>query len=325
MTGGRGHPDVAVVIPTRSREARLRFALEALAEQTVDSDRFEVIVVRAAETPPPLAAAPPGISARFLTHRGEPGAAAQRNLGWRASDAPLIAFIDDDSRPSPGWLAALLSAFCGDDVFIQGRIEPDPAERHLLFGLARSHEILGPSRRYEAGNIAYPRALLNRLGGFDERFARGAWGEDTDLGLRARALGAELVYVDGALVWHAVLPRRLPQALRETARYEALMALLARHPEHRRALFPAGVVKESHVTLPIALAGLTQIARRRGLAAAAAAPYVSRKLQRHLAVNPASPRKLARFALHLPGVIALDLAEVAVTVRAAIRHRVPVI
>ena len=39
--------DVTVVIPTYDRETRLAFALEALAEQTLDRERFEVIVVRA--------------------------------------------------------------------------------------------------------------------------------------------------------------------------------------------------------------------------------------------------------------------------------------
>ena len=38
-------PDVSVVIPTHDRETRLAFALEALAEQTLARERFEVIVV----------------------------------------------------------------------------------------------------------------------------------------------------------------------------------------------------------------------------------------------------------------------------------------
>ena len=326
MAGRSASPEVTVVIPSRDRETRLAFALEALAGQTLASERFEVVVVRAADSRPPLAEPPDGLTVRFLTHRGVPGPAAQRNLGWRATEAPLIAFIDDDSRPAPHWLAELVAAFEeGADIILQGRIEPDPSERHLLFGLARSHEIVAPSPRYETGNIAYPRALLERIGGFDESFAGSAWGEDTDLGLRARDAGAERVYLDRALVWHAVLPRRLPEALRDTGRYESLVALLARHPEHRRAVFPAGLIKESHASLLLTLAGLTQVWRHPAVAAAASAPYLARNLRRHLGVNPATPRKLARFALHLPAVVVLDLAELAVTLRAAVRHRVPVI
>lgn len=325
MAPALGTPDVAVVIPTRNRETRLAFALEALAEQSVDRQRFEVIVVRAADASPPLADPPPELPVRFLTHPGTPGAAAQRNHGWRVADAPLIAFIDDDSRPAPGWLDAVLRAANGPEAVIQGRVEPDPEERHLLFGLARSLEVVGPSPRFEACNSAYPRALLERLGGFDESFGGSAWGEDTDLGLRAQAHGAQRLYADRALVWHAVLPRTLRVALRDAARYQSLVALLARHPEYRRAVYPAGVIKETHATLLLALAGLTQARRRPKLAAAGAAPYLARQLERHLGSNPPTPRKLARLLLHLPSVVLVDGAELAHTIRAATRHRVPVV
>jgi len=52
-TGGRidsllvgSEPEIAVVIPTRGRETRLAFCLEALAGQSLEASRFEVIVVR---------------------------------------------------------------------------------------------------------------------------------------------------------------------------------------------------------------------------------------------------------------------------------------
>jgi glycosyltransferase involved in cell wall biosynthesis len=315
-------PEVAVVIATRARETRLAFALESLAEQSLDPRRFEVIVVRARDASEPLAAAPAKLRVRFLAHEGAPGAAVQRNLGWRATAAPLVAFIDDDSRPAQRWLERLLAA-AGDETVVQGRVEPDPRERHLLYGLARSAEIVAPSPRFEAGNIAYPRTLLERLGGFDEGFPGSAWGEDTDLGLRARAAGASRVYVDDAVVWHAVIPRTLPVAIREAGRYEWLVRLLARYPALRRELFPLGVVKESHLTLLLAL--VAAVGLRRPVAGIAALPYVLRALAYGLDGNRPSPRRLARFGMHLPVVVACDLAELGVTLRAAIRHRVPVI
>ena len=53
-------PEIAVVIPTRRRETRLAFALEALAEQRLDPSRFEVVVVRDGDAAEPFAAAPGG-------------------------------------------------------------------------------------------------------------------------------------------------------------------------------------------------------------------------------------------------------------------------
>ena len=318
-------PELTVVIATRDRETRLAFALEALAAQEAAGGRLEVIVVRAAGSEPPLAAAPDSLGVRFVDHEGTPGAAAQRNRGWREARAPFVAFIDDDSRPAPGWLAAMLAAArepgSGDRV-LQGRIEPDPGERHLLFGLARSHEITGPSARSESGNIVYPRGLLERLGGFDETVSGYAWGEDTDLGIRAREAGAEAVYVDEAVVWHAVVPRSLADTVRDSRRYASLVRLLARYPDLRRELFPHGVVKPSHPLLLLAIAGM--VARRRP-ALAPAFPYLAWQLRENLRAVPPTPRSLARFAVHLPSVVASDLSELAVTLAAAARHRVPVI
>ena len=318
-------PELAVVIATRDRETRLAFALEALAAQEADPGRVEVIVVRAPGSEPPLATAPGSLRARFVDHDGAPGAAAQRNRGWREAKAPLVAFIDDDSRPAPGWLAAMLEAArepTGADRVLQGRIEPDPGERHLLYGLARSHEITGPSPRFESGNIVYPRALLERLGGFDESVSGYAWGEDTDLGIRAREAGAEAVYVDEAVVWHAVVPRTLADTVRDNRRYASLVRLLARHPDLRRELFPHGVVKPSHPLLLLAIASM--LARRRP-ALTPALPYLAWQLRENLRATPPTPRSLARFAVHLPSVVASDLSELAVTLAAAARYRVPLI
>jgi glycosyltransferase involved in cell wall biosynthesis len=313
-------PEIAAVIATHERETRLAFALEALAEQTLGPDRFEVVVVRSAVTRGPFAKAPDGLDARFIRHVGAPGAAAQRNAGWRAARAPLVAFLDDDSRPVAGWLEALLAAAGSDRTVVQGRIEPDPEERHLLFGLARSHEITAPSDRFETGNIAYPRALLEELGGFDESFPGGSWGEDTDLGRRALAAGASPAYSDEAVVYHAVVPRTLRQAIAEASRYGWLATVAARYPEFRRSEYPHRLVKPAHATLALALAGVAA-ATRRPAALALAAPYLAGHLRTHFETNPRTPRSLARFSLHLPQRALVECAELVAVLRAAVRER----
>ncbi|MDX6581337.1 MAG: hypothetical protein QOI10_521 [Solirubrobacterales bacterium] len=312
--------EVAVVIPTRARETRLRFALEALADQTLDRDRFEVVVVRAPDSRPPFASAPDGLDARFL-RSDVAGPAAQRNLGWRSARAPLIAFTDDDCRPQPEWLERLLGA--ADGGIVQGRTLPDPDERHLLYGLARSVEIDGPSPWFETCNIAYPRAVLEATGGFDEAFPS-AWGEDTDLGLRAEEGGARAVYAPEATVRHAVIDRSLVSAIREARRREALALVLARHPRQRRRL-PRGLfANRTHARLALALAGAAALPRTR-LGWLAIAPYPAAALAAHLRAAPRTPRSLAAFCAHLPAGVAVDLAELAATVRGAVRHRSPVI
>jgi GT2 family glycosyltransferase len=246
--------------------------------------------------------------------------AAMRNLGWRAARAPLVAFTDDDCRPGPAWLEAMLAAADGGRVIVQGRTEPDPDECHLLHGLARSQEILGASPWHETCNMLYPRAVLAHLDGFDERFA--SFGEDAELGLRAREAGVLLRYEDRALVYHAVNSRSLIASVREAARRDTIPALVARHPSQRRALWGWVFWQRSHALLLLAALG-SVLARRRPVAALAAIPYI-----RHY-TNPRSlrsgPRRAVRQLVFLGARTIVDSTEVAATAAAAIREREPVV
>ena len=320
------HPDVAVVIPTARRETRLAFALEALACQTIPGERFEVIVVRAADSGAQTEA-PAGLAVKFLEAPAGSGPAEKRNLGWREAKAPLIAFTDDDCRPYPDWLERLLAAATDRDRprLLQGRTEPDPEERPLLHGLAVTQNIPEASGWYETCNIAYSRDLLDRLGGFDEAFDGGAddlviGGEDTDLGLRALAAGAEFEFVHDAVVRHAVHPRHLGRALRDTRRWRSVPAVLARHPEQRQRLHHGFFGRRAHVAL-LAVGLVVPLRRHPALALVATLPY----LRHHVRSYPASPRGLVRAALDLPARALVDATEVAVTAREAVRHRVPVL
>ena len=311
----RDAPAIAVVIPTRGRESRLAFALESLAGQ-LDPGRLEVIVVRDGDAPPPFAEPPDGLEVRFLTRPGVAGPTAKRNLGWRAASAPVIAFTDDDCRASPGWLAALLEAGA-DEAIVQGRTDPDPDEAHLLHPLARTVTVAGPTGWFETCNIAYPRALLERLGGFDERFGFG--GEDTDLAWRAIEAGERPRFADAALVWHAVLTRSPAQALAEATRWNDLPAVVRRHPGLRDSLYLRHFWSGEHFGVALAALGWAVFGRRApALAALATVPYLGSRLN----WRQPHPRRLARGVATLPLLAAADAAEVAARLPAAVRNRV---
>jgi GT2 family glycosyltransferase len=307
-----------VVIPTARRETRLAFALEALARQTLPRERFEVVVVRA-EDDGPKAGAPDGLPVRFLSVPPDSGAAASRNVGWRAATGPLVAFTDDDCRPTADWLERLLEAAGTDEgQVLQGRTEPDPAELERLHGLATTQRIEAASPWYQTCNIAYPRALLEQLGGFDERFDGG---EDADLGLRAVEAGARRSFVDGARVWHAVHSRHVWDAIRGEARWRTIPLVLAEHPSQRRELTLRLFWRPAHARVFFAALGLLRLRRNPALALAAATPY----LRHHLKSYRLSPRTLVRAALDLPPRALVDLTGVVATARSAIRHRTPVL
>lgn len=310
-------PAICVVVATRNREERLAFLLDALARQTIGTDAFEVVVVRASDSDSRWTTPPGELQVRFLSC--DPGPAAQRNAGWRAGSGPLVVFTDDDCRPRPEWLERYLDAYEDESTILQGRTSPDPDEIHLLHGRARSIDIDRADEWFPTCNIAYPRQLLERVGGFDEAFPT-AWGEDTDLGLRSLAAGARLRYLPEAHTHHAVNARTLRSALREARRRDSLPMVFARHPQQRRVLFMGTFVRRSHARFVLALAGLLVLRHSKLLGALAMLPYLrNRRKLRDV------PGDLPKIAFHLPARALVDAVEVAAVARAALRHRVPVL
>ncbi|MBI5104898.1 MAG: glycosyltransferase [Solirubrobacterales bacterium] len=300
-------PRVAVVVPSHGRPLRLRWLLDALAAQTVDA---RVVVVTDDADPPEVPAAVQ------LLRVGPCGPARKRNAGWRAVEADLVAFTDDDCRPAPTWLEELLRAHGGArgaaPLIVQGRVVVDPDELGVKHASpwARSQEVEPPSPFGQTANILYPRALLQRLGGFDEALPTAA-GEDTDLLLRALEAGARQVAAPGAVVFHAVEPGSLRARMRAAWRWQHLAAVVRRHPQLREHLVLRVFWQREHPLALLALAGL--LLRRPWLAL----PYALAGLGRY---GP-GPRARARAASELPGRLALDLVETAACARGGRRYR----
>jgi GT2 family glycosyltransferase len=310
-------PEVAVVVPAHGRPLRLRWLLNALEEQTLGRERFEIVVATTQAEPAALAASHP-VGVRVVRPRRS-SAAAQRNAGWRAAVAPLVAFTDDDCRPPAEWLERLLSAACAHPgAVVQGATRPDPDEDALAARAPRAQtmRVAPPTGWGETCNILYPRAVLEALGGFDERFPEPA-GEDTDLVQRAAEHGTAVLGAPDAVTFHAVEVTSLLRALRGLRRWRYVPAVVKRHPALRRRM-PLGIFwKPRHAWLALALAGLP-LARRHPLAALAlalpwarsAAPSYGR-----------SPRGLLRSAAELPARALLDGAEMAIVARGAAAER----
>ncbi|MGI8507615.1 MAG: glycosyltransferase family 2 protein, partial [Solirubrobacteraceae bacterium] len=239
------------------------------------------------------------------------GPAGGRNAGWRLARAPLVAFTDDDCAPAPGWLAcALAVAADHPGAVIQGPTKPDPAG--LAFDGLLSHTVtierLGP--QYETCNIFYPRALLERLDGFDERFGLRPAGEDTDLAWRAIESGCETVFAPDAVVFHAVQRLGVRGALSVAARWSAGMRVFADHPQARSMLYRRVFWNVWHYLL------------WRSLLALAAPAWLRRLLlARHAVELGRRAREQGATASAIPFLVLHDAVECWVVARGAIRHR----
>jgi mycofactocin glycosyltransferase len=133
----RAAPPVSVVIPVRDRSiARLLRAL--------DSD--DVIVVDDASTSDVPRSEAAGV--RYIRRAVQGGAAAARNDGLAAARHELVACIDSDCVPLPGWLDPLLAHFADPE---QSAVAPRivPGGRGAPGGRDAPRALAGALRRYE--------------------------------------------------------------------------------------------------------------------------------------------------------------------------------
>jgi histidinol-phosphate phosphatase family protein len=180
--------NVDLVIPTVGRPSLGRL-LDALAVG-VGPRPGRVLLVddRRDRSGPLLPDGGPGW-AEVVAGRGA-GPAAARNLGWRRATAEWVAFLDDDVVPGPAWLAELASDLEGLPPRVagcQGRVRVPVPEGRRPTDWERNVRGL-ESARWATADMAYRRAVLAEVGGFDERFPR-AYREDADLGLRVVRAG----------------------------------------------------------------------------------------------------------------------------------------
>jgi GT2 family glycosyltransferase len=317
-------PRITVVIPTHNRPARLAQLLGSLRHQTIPREDFEVIVVHDRSAGGEGAVevvererALGHLDVTHLSRDGSAGPADKRNEGWRAARAPLVAFTDDDCTVTTRWLERLLTSFEGlpADDFVQGMTLPTPDEAHDSGLFSHTIEITHGGPYYETCNIAYQRATLERLGGFDTTQFSKVGGEDTDLAWRARGIGAQSHFDPEALVYHAVERLGPWPKLRTTWRHGESIGALARHPQVRKAHLSHRIFwRPSHYFLLRALLALALPRWMRPLGVWLVAPYARNLTERS--------REAGAFPFGIPYLVVYDCAETAAVTRGAARERV---
>ncbi|MDV4144316.1 MULTISPECIES: glycosyltransferase family 2 protein [Shimia] len=200
---------VSIIIPSFNRPDRLRGCLEALSR--LDGGPYETIVVDDG-SPEPLApiCAEFGDTVQCLRQENA-GPAKARNAGAAAATGDFLVFTDDDCRPEPGWVTALLAAQGGAEDALIGGYVVNLLEDNIyatasqtlcdfLYDYFEASE--GNTPFFTSNNIGCARSGFLKLGGFDETFPLAA-AEDRDFGMRWREEGGRLVYAPDAVVGHA--------------------------------------------------------------------------------------------------------------------------
>jgi GT2 family glycosyltransferase len=315
-------PEISVIIPTYRRPEMVRTLLLALAGQTLAHHRFEVVVVDdcspddTAEVLEKMAADVP-FSLRVVRTPRNGGPAVARNLGWQVATAPLLAFIDDDCDPAPGWLDAGRQALLNQPEagVIQGRSQvPAGASVAGKTDWYIWRVIEGPTPFFEGLNIFFRRAAFELTGGFDEEIAY--HGEDSAAGWRVVEAGFAHGYCDEAVVTHPIEQRGFSWHIEMGLLEARIVQCAAKHPGFRQQAFwrPWAYRREDPAFL-LALVGLVVGLRFRP-ALLLLAPY--------LWWQRPSVRRLSFFRLcwQVPTV---DAVRMAAHLKASLRYKVLVL
>ena len=162
------------------------------------------------------------LSVVVVPNAGQPGLAGARNTGVASSLGDIVAFLDDDARAEPDWLARLLLHYRDPEVLgVGGGIAPDwrgprPERLPREFDWVVGCSYVGlpaeasPVRNLIGANMSIRRSVFGAVGGFAQGLgrvrSRPAGCEETELCIRAQARiqSGRFVYEPSAVVHHRV-------------------------------------------------------------------------------------------------------------------------
>lgn len=228
---------VSIVIPVFNRPDLLRDVLDGVRNQTVPQHTMEVLVCDDGSTDD-LSEVVAGFqhTLPLLKHLRQKnrGPAAARNLGTRNARANVILFLDSDVRPVPRLVESLLNALSDNKSWVgaEARVEPAGGEDNILWDAP----VCQDGGVFLTAAIAYRKAMLDAVGGFDENFRRAAC-EDVELAARVLPYG-EIGFVREALVYHPRRRRTLSMFWTKRNDWRYVLFLAQRHgfigwPENR--------------------------------------------------------------------------------------------
>jgi glycosyltransferase involved in cell wall biosynthesis len=239
----------SIVICTRDRAPSLARTLKGLASVRVPPGLTAEVIVADNGSHDQTAsvvqtAQVPGMMLHYL-FEPRPGQCYARNAGIEASKGEIIIFLDDDVLPPADWLEAMCApivsgqadAVAGGIVIAPSLVRPWMGPMHRSWLASTERLASDAPETMVGGNMAFARAVLERVPAFDTDLGPGrlGFGDDTLFGQQLKAAGFHLSNAFSSPVEHHFDPDRLTRSsLLATARKQGQTeAYLDYHWRHR--------------------------------------------------------------------------------------------
>lgn len=222
---GSESPFVSVIIPVFNDGERLRLCLAALAEQTYERSRFEIIVVdNGSDNLDQVKTLVADHDHATLAVEPIPGSYAARNRGLELAKGEVIAFTDADCIPAADWLERGVARLrqdpnCGQvvgriNLFFADPQRPTAVELYESLTAFPQERLLRDQHGGATANVFTWRRVVDRVGFFDPRLKSNG---DLEWGRRVFEAGFQQVYADDAQVGHPAR-RSMGELYRRTVR-----------------------------------------------------------------------------------------------------------
>ncbi len=222
---------VSIIICTYNRAVHLGRVLDSFRYQNVDEPTELIVVDNNSDdhTGTVVAQAKDALKDSIaVSYVFEPvqGLSVARNAGIDAARGEILAFLDDDATPDPGWLQAMTRFFRANAQVnaIGGPVRPgfetDPP-KWLTPGLHGLYSLIDlgdtrkpfPENKFPIGaNMAFRREVFDCVRFTEELGRKGETlisREETEIFLKLRQKGKPILYVEGMSVRHFVPKSRM--------------------------------------------------------------------------------------------------------------------
>ncbi len=228
--------ELSVIIATYKRPSLLSRCLLALINQSVDYERYEIMVVSDGPDKQTLESvnkvkqeycSRPAIHCFALDTKRGPAAA--RNFGWQKAKGKLILFTDDDCIPLFYWLQFYKDAYIKggkEEIAFTGKVKVPLPENPTDF---EKNTALLEHGDFVTANCACTKKALEKIGGLDEDFTM-AWREDSALEFDLLENGIPITRVDEAIVVHPVRTAPWGVSIKEQKKSMFNPLLYKKHP-----------------------------------------------------------------------------------------------
>jgi glycosyltransferase involved in cell wall biosynthesis len=235
---------LSIIAPCHNQKDKIRALLASLEHQTLDKQRFEVIVSDDHSTDGSsewLNAYKGPLNLKAVSAEPPGGRACARNAALKAAAGAYVLFLDGDMTAHESCAEKHLAALQKDDNTVyMGRVAPVPAQtdRPLhWYKINRGAHKAGPGKplppRYFTTNHASLSAgFFRKTGPFNRDYTD--WGgEGQEMGYRLKAAGACFTFLPEARCFHDH-PETLDEYLEKISRYaeSGLPRLIRNCPEH---------------------------------------------------------------------------------------------